>query len=429
MIRAKITLSAFFVCILLFFCGSVYAVTYQEVQEDPINLSLNLKYAKEQRELGKTKNAMVTLERLLLLYPNDLDLTVYYLDLLIELGSVSKASEVVNQLLEKDTTNQILFEELELIANDLDLQQKTPSAPSPLSINLTSTINWGYESNTNSVSTHNKQYLGNVLSDYPAGTVRSDRTYGANLTLLTSYILSEQHLFSASVGFNKTDQVRDNNRMSNSNLFNISYTFTQPRYSINNYASYSRTDNFSSNNSFQRTGGLSTNFNINDRLSASAGGSISFTKNNQTEKYSTARLSDSRSQQASLGTNYSLTQDDLLGASLSYNYKKARARYNGFIGRSFQLSYRRNLPLNQSLSLGFSRTANKYHESDALYLATKVRKDFINSTSLGIGGPIRESTWSYAINLTWNNTESNIINYTTNGQTVGLSLTKQLSLF
>ncbi|SVB07141.1 uncharacterized protein METZ01_LOCUS159995, partial [marine metagenome] len=48
MIRAKITLSAFFVCILLFFCGSVYAVTYQEVQEDPINLSLNLKYAKEQ---------------------------------------------------------------------------------------------------------------------------------------------------------------------------------------------------------------------------------------------------------------------------------------------------------------------------------------------------------------------------------------------
>jgi hypothetical protein len=259
--------------------------------------------------------------------------------------------------------------------------------------------------------------------------VRSDRTYGANLTLLTSYILSEQHLFSASIGFNKTGQERDNNRMSDVNPYNISYTFSQPRYSINNYASYSRTNNFSSNNSFQRTGGLSTNFNINDRLSASAGGSISFTKNNQTEKYSTARLSDSRSQQASLGTNYSLTQDDLLGASLSYNYKKARARYNGFIGRSFQLSYRRNLPLNQSLSLGFSRTANKYHASDALYLATKVRKDFVSSTSLGVGGPIRESTWSYAINLTWNNTESNIINYTTSGQTVGLSLTKQLSLF
>ena len=203
----------------------------------------------------------------------------------------------------------------------------------------------GYESNTNSVSTHNKQYLGNVLADYPAGTVRSDRTYGGNLTLLTSYTLSQQHLFSGSVGFSDTAQARDNNRISNINSFNISYNFSQPRYSINNYASYSRTDNFSSNNSFQRAGGLSANFNINDRLSANAGGSVSFTKNNQTEKYSTARLSDARSQQASLGTNYSLTPNDLLGASLSYNYKKARTRYNGFIGRSFQLSYRRNLPL------------------------------------------------------------------------------------
>ena len=97
--------------------------------------------------------------------------------------------------------------------------------------------------------------------------------------------------------------------MSDINSFNISYTFSQPRYSINNYASYSRTDNFSSNNSFLRAGGLSANFNINDRLSASAGGSVSFTKNNQTTKYSTARLSDSRSQQASLGTNYILTQN------------------------------------------------------------------------------------------------------------------------
>ena len=335
-IKIKIIFFSFFLALLVFFNNPVYAVTYQEVQDDPINLSLNLKYAKEQRSLGNTKNAMVTLERLLLLYPNDLDLTVYYLDLLIDLGSVSKASEVVSQLLTKDITNQLLLEELQLIASDLELQQKVPS---PLSINLTSTINLGYESNTNSVSTHREQYLGNVLSDYPEGTVRSDRTYGANLTLLTSYTLSPQHLFSASVGFNKTDQVRDNNRMSNANPYNISYTFTQPRYSINNYASYSRTDNFSSNNSFQRAGGLSANFNINDRLSANAGGSVSFTKNNQTEKYSTARLSDSRSQQASLGTNYSLTPNDHLGASLSYNYKKARARYNGLIGRSFRLSY------------------------------------------------------------------------------------------
>ena len=49
--------------------------------------------------------------------------------------------------------------------------------------------------------------------------------------------------------------------------------------------------------------------------------------------------------------------------------------------------------------------------------------------SLSVGGPIMESTWSYALNFNWNDAESNTINYTTSGQTVGLSLTTQLSLF
>ena len=426
MLRIKITLFYLFFAIIAFFYNPVYAITYQEIQDDPINLSLNLKYAEEQRVLGNTKNAMVTLERLLLLYPNDLDLTVYYLDLLIDLGSVSKASEVINQLLSKDITNQILLEELELIANDLELQQKTPS---PLSINLTSTVNWGYESNTNSVSSHNRQYLGSVLSDYPLGTVRSDRIFGGNLSLSSSYSLGEHHLFSASAGFNKTDQVRDTNRMNDINSYNISYTFSQPRYSINNYATYARTDNFSSNNSIQRTGGLSANYNINDRLSASAEGSVSFTKNNETKQYITAREKDSRSQQASLGTNYFLTQADLIGVSLGYNYKKARSDNNGYIGRSFKLTYSRNLPLNLNLNSSFTRTVNKYKAEDSIYLTGKEQKTFISGTSLSLGGPIRGSTWSYAINLNWSDAESNIINYTTSGQTMGLSLTKEFQLF
>ena len=131
------TLFILFFTFFIFFYSPLYAVTYQEIQKDPLNLSLNLKYANEQNALGNTKNAMVTLERLLLLYPNDLDLTIYYLDLLIDLGSISKASEVINQLLTKDIINELLLEELELIAEDLDLQQEEPSS---LSITLASTI-------------------------------------------------------------------------------------------------------------------------------------------------------------------------------------------------------------------------------------------------------------------------------------------------
>ena len=72
--KTKIIISAVYFVLIIFFQNFAYAVTYQEIQNDPLNLSLNLKYAKEQNALGNVKNAMVTIERLLLLYPNDLDL-------------------------------------------------------------------------------------------------------------------------------------------------------------------------------------------------------------------------------------------------------------------------------------------------------------------------------------------------------------------
>ena len=100
------------------------ALYYEEIQENPLSLSLNLKYAKEQENLGNVKNAMITIERLLLLYPNDIDLNVYYLDLLLDLNSISKASEVVNQLLMNENSGQALLDELGLIAKELDLQKK-----------------------------------------------------------------------------------------------------------------------------------------------------------------------------------------------------------------------------------------------------------------------------------------------------------------
>ena len=54
---------------------------------------------------------------------------------------------------------------------------------------------------------------------------------------------------------------------------------------------------------------------------------------------------------------------------------------------------------------------------------------FINNIRMGFDGPLGESTWSYSLNTNWNSAESRIINYTTSGQTVGLSLTKDFSLF
>ena len=161
----KIIKTSYFISLIVLVLFSVlsshaYAVTYKEIQKDPLNLSLNLKYAKEQENLGNVKNAMVTIERLLLLYPNDIDLNVYYLDLLLDLNSISKASEVVNQLLSNENSNQALLDELGLIAKELDLQKKEPS---PFSVVLRTSLSITAVDNANSISKSKKRFNGSNL--------------------------------------------------------------------------------------------------------------------------------------------------------------------------------------------------------------------------------------------------------------------------
>ena len=58
-------------------------VTFEEILESPDNLQLNLLYAKQQEKDGKFKNVIATLERLNLLYPNNYDIKLYLLSILI----------------------------------------------------------------------------------------------------------------------------------------------------------------------------------------------------------------------------------------------------------------------------------------------------------------------------------------------------------
>ena len=56
-------------------------VTYTEILKKPTDLKLNLRYAKEQESLGEYKNVIATLERLTALYPENIDLKLYYYQL------------------------------------------------------------------------------------------------------------------------------------------------------------------------------------------------------------------------------------------------------------------------------------------------------------------------------------------------------------
>ena len=61
--------------IFFFLTGNLFSsqITYEEILDNPSDLQLNLNYAKQQQNSGNLKLTIATLERLSMLYPENLD--------------------------------------------------------------------------------------------------------------------------------------------------------------------------------------------------------------------------------------------------------------------------------------------------------------------------------------------------------------------
>ena len=85
--KFRILIIIFLVCPIL----SIQAeISLKQVLEEPSNLKLNLQYAKEQEDLGNYKSVIATLERLTSLYPENIDLKLYYLTISIRIDSTDR---------------------------------------------------------------------------------------------------------------------------------------------------------------------------------------------------------------------------------------------------------------------------------------------------------------------------------------------------
>lgn len=433
-----IKISYSIILIIVFFSTlskQAYAVTYEEIQENPLSLSLNLKYAKEQEDLGNVKNAMVTIERLLLLYPNDIDLNVYYLDLLLDLNSISKASEVVNQLLMNENSGQALLDELGLIAKELDLQKK---GPSPFSLALRTTLNITAVDNVNSISKSKTRFTDSTLSSWKNSEAAdqefkyNDELYLGKISALASYDLNEQNFFTTEIGFDKLKQEEDINKIYDLKSATVSHVFYKPRYSLSSYLSFTKTDNPPDENidTIGRAGGFSGTYNINERLSANVGGSVNFTDYIVDDNlHPAANLSDARNRKVSIGSNFLLTDTDIINVNFSYNYKNAKAFYNSLKGNSYQLSYTKLLPFDQNLSINYGKTLNDYMDPDDAIHSEKKRKDIIEDYSIGISGPVPFTNFSYSLSSDYSKSNSRILNYIVSQENINFTLRREFSLF
>ena len=97
-------------------------ITYMQILLKPNDLDLNLKYAKQQGNLGNYKQTIATLERLTMLYPNNVDIKLYLLSVLVKADSPDKALGLIDEI---KLISDLSPEDLESIGEiETDLREK-----------------------------------------------------------------------------------------------------------------------------------------------------------------------------------------------------------------------------------------------------------------------------------------------------------------
>ena len=122
-------------------------ITYMQILQKPNDLDLNLKYAQQQGKMGNFKQTISTLERLNMLYPDNVEIKLYLLSVLVQVDSPEKANTIIEEMkLRRDLEPEDLETLLEI---EEELKDREPSL-----WNLTADISMGsvFSNNVNSVS-------------------------------------------------------------------------------------------------------------------------------------------------------------------------------------------------------------------------------------------------------------------------------------
>ena len=96
--RFKLVLISTFLLITTSVFSSEKNITYMQILQKPNDLDLNLKYAQQQGKMGNYKQTISTLERLTMIYPENIEIKLYLLSVLVQVDSPEKATTIIEEM-------------------------------------------------------------------------------------------------------------------------------------------------------------------------------------------------------------------------------------------------------------------------------------------------------------------------------------------
>jgi len=147
-------------------------VTFEEVLKNPNDLKLNLKYAKEQEDLGNFKSVISTLERLTSLYPENIDLKMYYLSISLRIDSVERTIQIIDEIKNSEQLTAEINAEIDIILQNLDNTANANENKWNGYIDIS--LNHTYHTNINNLSDSGTFYVSDSISNYATNEIEND---------------------------------------------------------------------------------------------------------------------------------------------------------------------------------------------------------------------------------------------------------------
>ena len=292
-------------------------ITYMQILQKPNDLDLNLKYAQQQGKMGNFKQTISTLERLTMLYPDNVEIKLYLLSILVQVDSPEKANSIIEEMkLRRDLEP----EDLEtLVEIEEELKDREPSL-----WRITADLSVGalYTDNVNSVSKTRLKYDSDSVVGF--NSAKYDRTLSGGLGLSATRPIGEESSLLLNASHSSSEQYQETDDDFQSYGFTLGLDTTLGNQSLSPYLMLSKSDYQTDADSFSKMYGIGGFFSVGERNSFSYGYSYATSKGNHNSEDDTAMETNSVAHGFTFGHDFILTE--IISTSLGLGYSDSDAR-------------------------------------------------------------------------------------------------------
>ncbi len=404
-------------------------VTYMQILQNPNDLDLNLKYAQQQGKMGNFKQTISTLERLNMLYPDNTEIKLYLLSVLVQVDSPEKANTIIAEMkLRRDLSP----EDLETLQEiETELKDREPGLWT-FAVDLS--MGSVFSDNVNSVS---KSRLKKDSDDTVAfNSPKHDRTLSGGIGLSASRPVGEESSVLINLSHTSSEQYQetDDDYQSYGLTFALDTIFAGQ--SVSPYLMLSKSDYQTDADSVSFMYGAGSFFTIGERNTISYGYAFSDSKGNTNSSDTTADETNSIGHSYTLAHDFILTQ--IISTNISLGYSDSDAKVDA--GNDYE-TYDVGFGLNFAFPWAYiavtnSLSFNDYKKADSSVDSTKLRSDVTNTfdimltKAIGDFFPAIDPNRSFFINLSYEKviSEANIMNYDYIADSFSLSFARSFSL-